>query len=138
MLWHIPSYLRLLCFSFLVTFSIVVSAEDAIYEYRSLSGHYQEYIRANTFTDEPCMQTTPYFAPNTQPTQYIPTWSSSSNCRPQTRAVDTSEGDEPSEGWNEMVGYSDDVVYLSLLIMFYIFCKKVNNCIKSSRENQID
>lgn len=137
MLWHIPSYLRLLCFSFLVTFSIVVFAEDAIFEYRSLSGHYQEYIRANTFTDEPCMQTTPYFALNTQPTQYIPTWSSSSNSRPQTRAVDNSEGDKPSGGWNEM-GYSNDVLYLSILIIFYIFCKKVNNCIKSFRKNLID
>ena len=137
MLWHIPSFLRMLCFSFLFTFSIFISAEDAIFEYRSLSGHYNEYIRANTFTDEPCMQTTSPFAPNTQPTQYIPTWSSSSNCRPQTRAVDNSEGDIPSGGWNEM-GYSDDVEYLSLLIMFYIFCKKVNNCIKSSRKNLID
>lgn len=128
-------YYRIFFCSILFAFSVVVSAEESLMRYNSLSDHYEYQVRVNSFNDEPYIRITSYLAPEIQHTQYIPTSTSSSapNFRPRTNAVDTSDGDTAPGGWNEM-GCSDDDLLL-LVIIFFIYCVIVNIRMKLSRCN---
>lgn len=117
-----PSCIRLFCSSILFFFSIVTLAEELPFEYRSLSDHFKEQVRANTFTDEPYLQSTSYIVPNAQHTQYIPISSSSPNFRPRTNAVDTSEGDQSQGGWDEMGLPIGDIPWFLFLSMVGLYC----------------